>query len=56
MLQNRRQQVTLVTQENSNVINLTNEQLDAGEEIEMYIVKDVVGKHETFTHDFNKSS
>ncbi|XP_015515945.1 phosphopantothenate--cysteine ligase isoform X2 [Neodiprion lecontei] len=51
MLQNYRKKVTMVTQQNSYVIELTTEQSNAGEEIEMYIVKNVVDKHEEFIAD-----
>lgn len=56
MLQNRKQQVTIVTQENSYLINLTEQQLNDGEEIEMYIVKNIVDKHKAFMNNFNKGS
>ncbi|XP_046752298.1 phosphopantothenate--cysteine ligase [Diprion similis] len=56
MLQNYRQKVTLVTQQSSNVIELTTEQSNAGEEIEMYIVKNVVDKHEDFIADCSGKS
>ncbi|XP_046491804.1 phosphopantothenate--cysteine ligase-like isoform X2 [Neodiprion pinetum] len=51
MLQNYRKKVTMVTQQSSYVIELTTEQSNAGEEIEMYIVKNVVDKHEEFIAD-----
>ncbi|KAF7991262.1 hypothetical protein HCN44_002824 [Aphidius gifuensis] len=46
MLQNRKQQVVMVTANEDYKINLTQEQLNNGEEIEKYIVADVVNKHE----------
>ncbi|XP_012268486.1 phosphopantothenate--cysteine ligase [Athalia rosae] len=54
MLQNRKQQVTLVTQKSSCVINLTEEQLESGEEIEKYIVENVVENHKSFIANCKK--
>lgn len=48
MLQTRKQQVTIVSQENNYVISLTNEQLANGEEIERLIVSVLIDKHQNF--------
>ncbi|XP_003706167.2 phosphopantothenoylcysteine synthetase [Megachile rotundata] len=48
MLQTRKQQVTIVSQENIQVIFLTNEQLSKGEEIERFIVANIVARHQNF--------
>ncbi|OAD57103.1 Phosphopantothenate--cysteine ligase [Eufriesea mexicana] len=48
MLQTRKQQVTIVSQENNYVISLTNEQLAKGEEIERLIVSVLIDKHQNF--------
>ncbi|XP_043271767.1 phosphopantothenate--cysteine ligase [Venturia canescens] len=48
MLQNRKQQVTIVDGEKDYVISLTDEQLNKGEEIEKYIVIDLAEKHSNF--------
>lgn len=48
MLHTRKQEVTIVSQENNYVISLTNEQLNKGEEIEQSIVSILIDKHRTF--------
>lgn len=48
MLQTRKQQVIIVSNETDYVLSLTNEQLNDGEEIEQLIVKDLVEKHTKF--------
>ncbi|XP_003488667.1 uncharacterized protein C4B3.18 [Bombus impatiens] len=48
MLHTRKQEVTIVSQENNDVISLTNEQLNKGEEIEQSIVSILIDKHRTF--------
>ncbi|EFN88124.1 phosphopantothenate--cysteine ligase [Harpegnathos saltator] len=48
VLQTRKQQVVIVSNETNYVLSLTNEQLNNGEEIEQLIVKDLVEKHTKF--------
>ncbi|XP_014468488.1 PREDICTED: phosphopantothenate--cysteine ligase isoform X3 [Dinoponera quadriceps] len=48
MLQTRKQQVIIVSNETDYVLSLTNQQLNDGEEIEQLIVKDLVEKHTKF--------
>ncbi|XP_078037964.1 phosphopantothenoylcysteine synthetase [Augochlora pura] len=48
MLQTRKQEVTIVTNEKYYVISLTSEQLSKGEEIERLIVADLVERHQDF--------
>lgn len=48
MLHTRKQQVTIVSQNNENKLSLTQEELKNGEEIENYIVKYVINKHNNF--------
>lgn len=49
MLQTRKQQVIIVSKENDYVLSLTNEQMKKGEEIEKFIVADIVLKHKDFS-------
>ncbi|CAL7934751.1 unnamed protein product [Xylocopa violacea] len=56
MLQTRKQQVTIVSQENNYVISLTNEQLNKGEEIERSIVNVLVDKHRAFIQSTEKNN
>lgn len=56
MLQTRKQQVTIVSQENEYVISLTDEQLNEGVEIEQLIVSDLINRHEHFIRSTEKSS
>ncbi|XP_011305830.1 phosphopantothenate--cysteine ligase [Fopius arisanus] len=48
MLQNRKQQVTIVEKNRDYTISLTPEQMDQGEEIEKYIISDLVKRHSEF--------
>lgn len=48
MLHTRKQQVVMVTREKDYAITLTKEQLDSGEEIEKYIINDLIMKHQQF--------
>ncbi|XP_015124416.1 phosphopantothenate--cysteine ligase [Diachasma alloeum] len=48
MLQTRKQKVTMVDKDKDYVISLTNEQMNRGEEIEKYIIDDLVKRHEEF--------
>lgn len=54
MLQTRKQQVTIVSQEDNYVISLTNDQLNKGEEIEQSIVSVLIDKHQTFIESIEK--
>ncbi|XP_043509713.1 phosphopantothenate--cysteine ligase [Frieseomelitta varia] len=54
MLQTRKQQVTIVSQEDNYVISLTNDQLNKGEEIEQSIVSVLIDKHQTFIQSTEK--
>ncbi|KOX72192.1 Phosphopantothenate--cysteine ligase [Melipona quadrifasciata] len=54
MLQTRKQQVTIVSQEDNYVISLTNDQLNKGEEIEQSIVNVLIDKHQTFIQSSEK--
>lgn len=49
MLQTRKQQVIIVSKENDYVLSLTNEQMEKGEEIEKFIVADIILKHKNFS-------
>lgn len=49
MLQTRKQQVIIVSKENDYVLSLTNEQMEKGEEIEKFIVTDIILKHKNFS-------
>ncbi|XP_076655865.1 phosphopantothenoylcysteine synthetase [Halictus rubicundus] len=55
MLQTRKQEVTIVTQENDYVISLTNEQLNKGDEIERLIVDDLAERHKRFKQSVKQS-
>lgn len=55
MLQTRKQQVTIVSHEDTYVISLTNEQLNKGEEIERSIVDVLVDRHRSFLQSSEKS-
>ncbi|XP_011500722.1 PREDICTED: uncharacterized protein C4B3.18-like isoform X1 [Ceratosolen solmsi marchali] len=46
ILQTRKQQVVFVSQENDYILSLTNEQIQNGEEIEKFIVQNLIEKHE----------
>ncbi|XP_074104864.1 phosphopantothenoylcysteine synthetase [Cotesia typhae] len=48
MLQTRKQRVVMVTKERNYEIILTDEQLEKGEEIEKYIIDDLVNRHTQF--------
>lgn len=48
MLQNRKEQVTLVSINDDYTIRLTKNDIARGEEIEKYIVKYLVDKHDIF--------
>lgn len=48
MLQNRKQQVIIVSKETDYILSLTNEQLNNGDEIEQLIVNDITEKHTKF--------
>ncbi|XP_015590037.1 phosphopantothenate--cysteine ligase [Cephus cinctus] len=48
MLQNRKQEVTIISAENNYVLLLTNEQIAKGDEIERLIVSDLIEKHKNF--------
>ncbi|KAK0096934.1 hypothetical protein PV326_003828 [Microctonus aethiopoides] len=56
MLHTRKQQVVLVSRENDYKISLTNEQMNNGEEIEKYIIEDLIKKHQDFMKNGNKCS
>lgn len=56
MLQNRKQQVTIVSEENNYVISLTNEQIDQGEEIERSIVCALIDRHQSFVQSTENKS
>lgn len=56
MLQTRKQQVTIVSQESNHVISLTNEQLNRGEEIERLIVNVLVDRHQNFIKSTGENS
>lgn len=56
MLQTRKQQVIIVSQENNHTISLTNEQLNKGEEIEQSIVELLVERHRSFIEATRKTS
>ena len=45
MLQNRREQVIFVTKDSDYILKLTDDQIKSGEEIEKYIVSEVVMRH-----------
>lgn len=54
MLQTRKQQVTIVSQEDNYIISLTSDQLNKGEEIEQSIVNVLIDKHQTFIQSNEK--
>ncbi|KAK1126182.1 hypothetical protein K0M31_004818 [Melipona bicolor] len=54
MLQTRKQQVTIVSQEDNYIISLTSDQLNKGEEIEQSIVNVLIDKHQTFIQSSEK--
>lgn len=56
MLQTRKQQVIIVSNQNDYVLSLTNEQLNKGEEIEKLIVADIILKHKNFSLSTSKDS